>query len=1204
MPGPSDQFIPLIERTIRADAPDTLNRDQAKLYSHYSKLKRDQRGLTLWSPEKTTAMYLEAIRLFQAAFIDMERGNSRWTKTLKRGAEILEWLSEPQINLDRASYRLLSAAAYQLAGYPAMAAGVINRSTEEEPWSPLFKAFLKADFPGLLSLCLEFWVQHPDLTGQNGSGIIFSQTSASSDEDENSEPTENPFHDYLVAELVRCLGVIAAEMRWNTRERMDKTFARLQGIATFASQSYDQDMWLLIKLIILITQKYLNDSMFIGVGSLKETVDADGEKALNQYIRRSYESQKSILWPSQKRGIESLSSLGSFALCTPTGSGKTTIAELGIIQSLFLNSSADEEDAQKPIVMFLVPSRALAGEVEAKFAQSFKHSGADIMVTGLYGGTDWGPTDAWLTFDVKTLLICTYEKAEALIRFLGPKFMSRVRAVIIDEAHAIAYGGTDREEEYLKQGENRSLRLEVLGMRMFTYLNPESSRIIALSAVAADTEKPLASWVAGSDNQSAITLNYRSTRQLIGRMECFQNGTYEIQFDILDRVTDLSESIDINDSPYITNPIPPCPTFDPMKWRFKRERGALKPTQEKEMWPFTLWAAMSFAALDNEMKRSTVLISITARIENTAAAFLQLLEEDWPAVTLPEYFTPPDKPDDVRLLEECLELCADLCGENSFEYKLLSRGMVLHHGGLPTRLRHLFTQLVDKRIIHIVIATSTLSEGVNLPFEYILVPVLKRGRVGMPAKEFLNLAGRAGRPGTSTEGITLVMMPSVNSFQRTLYRKLKSDILTLSSQSIDKPNNSALGELLQLIHTHWLRIHPTGSHAEFQQWLEVTAPLNADVNELDLDDPVNILDTLDTVLLSSLEEIEKLSPTDLPLAELEEQLKAIWSRSYAAYSTRDEERLMGYFLKRATSLKQDIYPTRQQRQKLYYAGLPPRKGQKLIDLYQSIKAYLITGIGYAQWNPAERANYIVGLVAQFDSVDIFELPPPKIGRVRWEELLQWWLAPTSIELDLEPKNLMKAQEYVEKNFIYKINWWIGNILAYAMNEAIAGSEETFKISEWPRTELPWIAFWIKELITWGTLDPVAAYLMSIRQVKLRNEAETKAHEYYRGISATDEAFNPLLIREWSIALQTQDDVDLPTTFPKRIPVHLDRDFRNHNGQSFFVFPIAHQGSTYWLDSAGYLLARNPGEIRLNPYQFKNIDFQLHPNQAYISHSYA
>src|SRR3546814_3419501 len=75
--------------------------------------------------------------------------------------------------------------------------------------------------------------------------------------------------------------------------------------------------------------------------------------------------------------------------------------------------------------MYLVPSRALAGEVEAKLRSEL---GSDMTITALYGGADWGITDAWLTGDQPTVLIATVEKADALMRYLGPILAARLRS--------------------------------------------------------------------------------------------------------------------------------------------------------------------------------------------------------------------------------------------------------------------------------------------------------------------------------------------------------------------------------------------------------------------------------------------------------------------------------------------------------------------------------------------------------------------------------------------------------------------------------------------------------------------------------------------------------------------------------------------------------------------------------------------------------
>ena len=93
----------------------------------------------------------------------------------------------------------------------------------------------------------------------------------------------------------------------------------------------------------------------------------------------------------------------------------------------------------------------------------------------------------------------------------------------------------------------------------------------------------------------------------------------------------------------------------------------------------------------------------------------------------------------------------------------------------PARL---LIDLIDQRIIHLVLATSTLSEGVNLPFETVLIPNLQRWdndrncNVNISIRDFANLVGRAGRPGFGTEGRCLVLMSNFQSSLRRHYNSL------------------------------------------------------------------------------------------------------------------------------------------------------------------------------------------------------------------------------------------------------------------------------------------------------------------------------------------------------------------------------------------------------------------------------------------------
>ena len=91
---------------------------------------------------------------------------------------------------------------------------------------------------------------------------------------------------------------------------------------------------------------------------------------------------------------------------------------------------------------------------------------------------------------------------------------------------------------------------------------------------------------------------------------------------------------------------------------------------------------------------------------------------------------------------------------------------------MPQRLRRLMTEMIDRRICPITVATATLTEGVNLPFDLIFLTSLKRRSwdqanqaqiiAPLSTSEFRNLAGRAGRPGAARglEGMTLIALPT------------------------------------------------------------------------------------------------------------------------------------------------------------------------------------------------------------------------------------------------------------------------------------------------------------------------------------------------------------------------------------------------------------------------------------------------------------
>lgn len=390
--------------------------------------------------------------------------------------------------------------------------------------SRILRSLLETNFRGLLRELVELWSQ------QSARLTLEVIELRWQDPDDLSEDIA----ELVTTEVARSLGIVCAAMRWGDDLRLSRALAKLGAVANVALHGADPYSWMLAKLVAVLAAVQADTSLRTCLDDLTSTVTDSGKDALERYLRHSYMASRSLAWPSQAEGIRKLVDRQSFALCTPTGSGKTAVAEVAVLQSLFVQSEEQLDvstapASNEPMALYLVPSRALAVEIEGRLARVLRQLGQRVTVTGLYGGYDWGPTDAWLTADEKTVLICTYEKAEALMRFVGPLFLDRVNVVVVDEAHQVQFDGNYQK---LFQNESRSLRLESLGTRLFAYADGSNKRVIALSAMAAGIDSVISNWVAGNLDSTPVATDYRSTRQLIGSIDCGVGGDTTIQYTV------------------------------------------------------------------------------------------------------------------------------------------------------------------------------------------------------------------------------------------------------------------------------------------------------------------------------------------------------------------------------------------------------------------------------------------------------------------------------------------------------------------------------------------------------------------------------------------------------------------------------------------------------------------------------------------------
>ncbi|QTX05599.1 DEAD/DEAH box helicase [Agromyces archimandritae] len=95
--------------------------------------------------------------------------------------------------------------------------------------------------------------------------------------------------------------------------------------------------------------------------------------------------------------------------------------------------------------------------------------------------------------------------------------------------------------------------------------------------------------------------------------------------------------------------------------------------------------------------------------------------------------------------------------------RLVRAGIGIHHAGMLPRYRRLVETLAQRGLLRVICGTDTLGVGINVPIRTALITALvkydgQRMRQ-LSAREFHQIAGRAGRAGFDTAGTVVVLAP-------------------------------------------------------------------------------------------------------------------------------------------------------------------------------------------------------------------------------------------------------------------------------------------------------------------------------------------------------------------------------------------------------------------------------------------------------------
>ncbi|XP_031629391.1 probable ATP-dependent DNA helicase HFM1 [Contarinia nasturtii] len=178
---------------------------------------------------------------------------------------------------------------------------------------------------------------------------------------------------------------------------------------------------------------------------------------------------------------------------SPTGSGKTVIFELAIVEMLMRLGLVE---VNKLKIIYIAPTKALCNEIFLKWTKKFKTLNLKVvLVTG--DTTDMDDLNVISPFHV---IVTTPEKWDSLTRKWKEhcEITNAVRLVLIDEVHLVG-------------DKNRGQTLEAIVSRFKTFPNGKTIRFVAVSASLPNIQD-FAQWIGAQSFETVRTFKLDDTK--------------------------------------------------------------------------------------------------------------------------------------------------------------------------------------------------------------------------------------------------------------------------------------------------------------------------------------------------------------------------------------------------------------------------------------------------------------------------------------------------------------------------------------------------------------------------------------------------------------------------------------------------------------------------------------------------------------------
>lgn len=537
-------------------------------------------------------------------------------------------------------------------------------------------------------------------------------------------------------------------------------------------------------------------------------------------------------WPAQHL----MGSLGvlkgkSAVMQMPTSAGKTKSTEL-IIRSGFLSGRAK-------LAVVVAPFRALCREITQGFTRSFEHD--DVNINELRDITNVDEDEQEFLkfllgedFEAKhkhAVIVSTPEKLVYLLRHES-SLAKKIDLLIFDEGHQFDSG---------KRGVTYELLIASLKKTI-----PEQAQKVLISAVMSNAET-IGDWLNGESSLSIQGSNWIPSIKSVAFLSWFHDMG---QLNYLGRDNKRDSGL------YV----PKIVQQSILELRGKERKARFFPTKT-EVQSISCYLGLRLC----QQGPTAIFCGDKRTVISLCSTVVDVYKR---GLSLPA----PSSVSDTNELQK-IAFLSNLHFSNQHIFsEAIPLGVLPHSSAIPNGLRIAVEWAMDKGAGHLVICTSTLAQGVNLPIKYLLISSLMQGGKNISTREFQNLTGRAGRSGYHTEGGIIFTDPKIydNRFHWGGRDKWARTLQLLNFSNTEE----CLSSLMEIVQPFPLIkgendvlsfiSNPLRERALWRQWCEESGVPEKIFTELmqHLDKKEDILHSIESYFMSVLKDDSSLLSTD------------------------------------------------------------------------------------------------------------------------------------------------------------------------------------------------------------------------------------------------------------------------------------------------------------------------------------------------------